>query len=54
MNPREHLSRKSSSELEGLLVGKYANEGTAVEAMRNLMTLAQLKSKSLRELGGKD
>lgn len=39
------------TELEGLLIAEYADEGMAVEAMRNLMKLAQMKEKSTRELG---
>lgn len=38
---------------EGLLVGEYADEGTAVEAIRSFMKLAQMKGESLGELGVK-
>lgn len=38
-------------ELEGLLIDEYVDEGMAVEAMRNLMKLTQMKDKSTRELG---
>lgn len=40
-----HLARNPQltwTELEGLLVGKYADEGTAVKAMRSLMKHAQV------------
>lgn len=49
-----HLARDPQltwTELEGLLVGEYADEGTAVEAMRSLMKHAHVKDESPGELG---
>lgn len=50
----DHIARDPQLtwvELEELLVGEYADEGMAVEAMRSLIKLAQMKGKSPRELG---
>lgn len=38
-------------ELEELLVEEYANEETAIEAMRSLMKLVQIRGKTLGKLG---
>lgn len=43
--------RLTWKELEELLIGEYADEGTLIEAMRSLMKLAQLRDKSAGELG---
>lgn len=39
------------TELEVLLVGEYADEGTAVESLRILIKLGQMKGESSEELG---
>lgn len=41
----------SWTELEGIKVDKYADEGMSVEALGSLMKLAQMKGKSTGELG---
>lgn len=37
--------------LEELLIGEYADEGTAIEAIRSFMKLVQLRNKNPGELG---
>lgn len=49
-----HLVRDSQltwKELEELLVEEYANEETAIEAMRSLMKLVQIRGETLEKLG---
>lgn len=47
----DHLAKdpQTWTELEGLLIGKYVDEGMAVEEMRSLMKLAQIKGESPSE-----
>lgn len=52
-NLQDHLARDPQltwTELEVLLVGGYVNKETAVEAMKSLMKLAQMKGKSPGDL----
>lgn len=43
--------RLTWAELEGLLIGEYADERTALEAMRIFMKLAHMKDVSPGEMG---
>lgn len=38
-------------ELQELLIGEYANEGTAIETIRSHIKLVQLRDETLGELG---